>query len=262
PKAAPARLRIAPRSPFNLVPKQTPASTSRPAGAKAGTSLAGEKLAVGTNFTGATLPESGFVPPDSMGAAGPTQFLLAVNGRIRVFSKTDVVGSLNTSLDAFFAPVLPGGAGPVDPEVRYDTLSGRWFVLAIDDETVNNRVLLAVSDTATITNATVWSFFFFQQNLVSPAGDTTYFADFPSLAIDANALYVGVNVFDAGGTLVSTSAFVIRKSSVTGGGPIVVTAFRDLINAVTLVGPESPQGVDNADPAATSGYFVGADFAA
>src|SRR5262245_34190791 len=37
PKAAPARLRIAPRSPFNLVPKQTPASTSRPAGAKAGT---------------------------------------------------------------------------------------------------------------------------------------------------------------------------------------------------------------------------------
>src|SRR5437763_1103251 len=42
---------------------------------------------VGTNFLGATLFTSGYLPPDSMGAIGPSQFLLAVNGRIKTFAK-------------------------------------------------------------------------------------------------------------------------------------------------------------------------------
>src|SRR5437762_14138501 len=42
---------------------------------------------VGTSFLAARLNESGFIPPDSMGAVGPTQILAVVNGRIKVFSK-------------------------------------------------------------------------------------------------------------------------------------------------------------------------------
>ncbi len=42
---------------------------------------------LGTSFTGATLSESGFVPPDSMGAVGPTQYVVLVNGRAH--SKSD-----------------------------------------------------------------------------------------------------------------------------------------------------------------------------
>ena len=40
------------------------------------------------NFTGATLADTLAYPPDSMGAVGPTQYIVAVNGRIRSFNKT------------------------------------------------------------------------------------------------------------------------------------------------------------------------------
>jgi len=235
-----------------------------------GAALAGPKLSVGTSFTGATLAEEesgagGFVPPDSMGAVGPSQFLVAVNGKIKVFSKTGSVGSLNTSLDSFFSSVLSSGTNvrTTDPRVRYDSLSGKWFVTCIDVDAgvtnpVNNRFLIAVSDGDTITNTTVWTFFQFQQNLVSTTGDNNDFADFDTLGIDANALYMGTNIFTDTGSFVSTTAFVIRKSSVTGGGPIVVTAFRDLMDG-SFNGPYTPQGVDNTDPTATQGYFVGTD---
>src|SRR5689334_3696572 len=40
------------------------------------------------NFLGATLPETEFsFPPDTMGAAGPNQFIVALNGRFRSFNK-------------------------------------------------------------------------------------------------------------------------------------------------------------------------------
>ena len=45
---------------------------------------------VATSFLAARLGDSGFIPPDSMGAVGPTQILAVVNGRIRVFSKAGV----------------------------------------------------------------------------------------------------------------------------------------------------------------------------
>jgi len=216
------------------------------------------------SFTGATLAETNAFPPDTMGAVGPTQFLMAVNGRIRVFNKsTGAKGELDADIDSFFNSVR-GGLATTDPQVRYDRLSGRWFVLIINIATGNNRVMLAVSDGATISSATVWTFYYFQHNLVAPAGDDGCFADYPTLGIDANALYVGVNQF-CNRAFNNTTAFVIRKSSVTGEqgtGQMVVTAFRNLIDTVggTLgSGIFSPRGVDNPDPNIAEGYFIGTD---
>src|SRR5258708_29970781 len=56
-------------------------------------------FSVNQNFLGGTINESGFVPPDSQGAVGPTQFLMCVNGRIKVFDKTGVLGGLNMGSD-------------------------------------------------------------------------------------------------------------------------------------------------------------------
>src|SRR5262245_10518220 len=39
--------------------------------------------------------ESPYIPPDSMGDVGPTQVLVHVNGRIKVFDKTGALGALN-----------------------------------------------------------------------------------------------------------------------------------------------------------------------
>ncbi len=217
---------------------------------------------VGTSFLGAVVSESGFIPPDSMGAVGPTQVLVIVNGRIKVFDKAGVLGALNASTDTFFNSVR-NGSGTSDPHVRYDRLSGRWFLTMINVSTPN-RVMIAVSSGSTITNAASFTFFQFQHDLVTPTGDTGDFADYDTLGVDANALYVGVNVFNAAGTaFLGTSGFVIRKSDLL-TGILTVTAFRGLTtcNPFCTTGPYTPQGVDNDDPASTEGYFIGVDAAA
>jgi uncharacterized repeat protein (TIGR01451 family) len=232
---------------------------------------------LGTSFTGATLADTGAFPPDSMGAAGPSQFVVFVNGRIRTFNKTTGVadGVIDADPDVFFSPVMTPEAPPglnftSDPQVRYDRLSGRWFLTIIDVPSssalsigdIPNRLLLAVSDAASsaaLSGTTVWTFYFVQQNTVG-GGDSGEFLDYPSLGVDVNALYVGGNMFNAAaGTFVNFNAYVIRKSSALSGGPLVTTAFRGLVGTD---GPDTPRGVDNYDPAAAEGYIIGPSDAA
>ena len=207
------------------------------------------------NFTAATFSDVSAWPPDTMGAVGPTQFIIAINNRVRSFNKVTGVAdnAINTGTDSFFSSVITPGFVTTDPRIRYDRLSGRWFITMIDDpgpQLQPNRVMIAVSDSGTITGSTVWSFFQF-------AADASSFADYPTLGIDANALYIGVNLFSTSGSFVNTTGFVVRKSSLLSGGPLVKTAFTGLISGNS--GPFTPQGVDNYDPAATEGYFIGVD---
>ncbi|HEY6942656.1 InlB B-repeat-containing protein [Dokdonella sp.] len=222
-----------------------------------------------TSFDGATLADTGAFPPDSMGTVGPTQYVVAVNGRIRSFTKAGAAdGVLNLDTDTFFAPVMTPVGGSVvltftsDPQVRYDRFSARWFLSIIDVPCTNascttlapNRWLLAVSDAAsngTISASTVWTYFFVQT-------DPTNFCDYPSLGIDVNALYVGCNMFSSAGAFVGTNGYVVRKNSVLGAGPAVATAFPNLVLGAGA-GPYAPRGVDNFDPTANEGYFVGVD---
>jgi hypothetical protein len=222
-----------------------------------------------TTFDGATLTDTGAFPPDSMGTVGPAQYVVAVNGRIRSFTKAGVAdGVLNLDPDVFFASVMTPVSGSVvlnftsDPQVRYDRFSGRWFLSIIDVPCTNatctttaaNRWLLAVSDAAsagTISASTVWTFYFVQ------ADPGTNFCDYPSLGIDVNALYFGCNMFSSVGAFVGTNGYVVQKSSSLSGGPLVVTSFPNI--GTTTAGPYAPRGADNFDPTATEGYFVGVD---
>lgn len=211
---------------------------------------------VGTSFLGPRLSESGFIPPDSMGAVGPSQVLVIANGRIKVFDKSGVLGGLNATTDTFF-----GTSGTSDPHVRYDRLSGRWFVTMIDMATVN-RVLIAVSSASTITSASSFTFFSFQHDLVGPTtpnADTGHFADYDTLGVDKFALYVGVNMFTSSiGPFTGTTGFVINKANLL-AGTLTVTAFRQIGVNSSACGVFTPQGVHNDDPQATEGYFIGVD---
>jgi hypothetical protein len=219
---------------------------------------------VATSFLAARLAESGYIPPDSMGAVGPTQILAVVNGRIKVFSKAGALGALNATTDSFFGSVR-NGYGTSDPHIRYDRLSGRWFVSMIN-VSGPNRVLLAVSSGSTITDTSSFTFFQFQHDQVggTPNPDTGGFADYDTLGVDQSALYLGVNVFNSSGTaLLGTTGFVVRKSDLL-AGTLTVTAFRQLTSCSTSTfvcsaGPVTPQGVDNDDPGAAEGYFIGVD---
>ncbi|MBL8086471.1 MAG: hypothetical protein JNM85_00175 [Chthonomonas sp.] len=214
-------------------------------------------ITAGTSWTGSDLAASGSVPPDSMGGVSPTQVMVCTNSRIRIYSKSGVLGGLNASTNTFFNSVR-NGVGTSDPRVWFDRLSNRWFVIMI---TVSfpNRVLLAVSNSATVTATSSFTFYQFQQDLISPVGlDSGLLMDYPSLGVDANAVYTGGNMFNSGSSFFGASCFVIRKSSVLSGGPIVVSAFRQVCTA-SGAGPVAPQGVHNDDPASTFGYFIGSD---
>ena len=224
------------------------------------------------NFTGATLADTLAYPPDSMGAVGPSQFIVAVNGRIRTFDKNTGAadGIINVDTDVFFNPVMTPPAAnnfTSDPRIRYDRLSRRWFITMLDVPgragALPNRIMIAASDGPVITSLSSWTLFYFRQDQVAPAGDSGEFADYPTVGIDANALYIGVNIFGTRGqgSFDNTTVFVVRKSTllVTNNAPtnIVVTAFRGLVPNGPSGGPYTPQGVDNYDPTATEGYVIG-----
>ncbi|HEY6637204.1 MAG TPA: Ig-like domain-containing protein [Solirubrobacterales bacterium] len=217
-------------------------------------------LSEGTSFLGADSNVSGFIPPDSMGAVGPTQVLVFVNGRMKLYDKQ---GTPDPNLDvtdlAFWAPVRDNRQ-VTDPGVEYDRLSQRWIISGINVQSTDNRVMIAVSDGPTLTNQSSFDYFSFDQSDPLPPGPAR-FADYPQLAVDNNAIYVGVNEFtSSSGSFAGTSVYVIRKSSVISGmmNPIFVTGFRTLANAVGQ-GPDSPQPATTANPNVAEGYVVGPD---
>ena len=225
-------------------------------------SLAATSISQVTSFDGPAL-ESGVFPPDTQGDVGPTQFVAMLNTRVRSYDKMSGAadGGIDIASDAFWAPEMtpvgPGGCNfSSDPHIRYDRLSDRWIAVMIDvpncDGTRSNRIMIAVSDTDTIGPSTVWTFF----HIGVTAGE---FADYPTLGVDTNALYIGTNEFSTtNGSFVNSNAYVVRKSSILGAGPIVYTAFTHLI-AGNGNGPFTPQGVDDPDPAIGVGYFIGVD---
>ncbi|MFI5120388.1 MAG: hypothetical protein ACHQM4_08240 [Thermoanaerobaculia bacterium] len=244
--------------------KVSPDAESRPQGPAAGPqspqiSSGGGPLLPQTIGVNADGPGSGSVPcgtpPDTMGAVGPTQFISFVNCNLVSYNKATGAadGVLATTPDNFFNSVRNSSVVS-DSHIRYDRISQRWFLVIINTAFPNNRVLLAVSNTATITPSTVWSFFSFPSGIGT---HTSCFADYPVPGVDANAVYIGVNQF-CGASLATANyagsdIFVVQKSSVLGGGPIRVTGFASSGFAY----PWTPHGVDNSDPSATEGYLIG-----
>ncbi|MCW5938016.1 MAG: hypothetical protein KF884_09355 [Fimbriimonadaceae bacterium] len=203
----------------------------------------------GVKFDGGTSAGAGIWPPDTFGAVGPTQILVTLNNRIRVYDKAGTLGTLNVLLDTFFNSVR-GGAGTSDPRVTFDRTTNRWFVCAI---TVNspNRLLLAVSSGPTITNTASFTFYFV--NVPSA------FADYCSLGVDGKAVIIGENTFNTALTaFLGANVTVIQKSSVLSGGPIFSTRFNVVANS-SAQGPFAPRGVDNDDPNPPVSVVVGPD---
>ena len=233
------------------------------------TSAAAVPPTPGVSFLAMTLAEALAIPPDTMGSVGSDQILVHTNGRVKLFDKTGAPAPagtpLSVSANAFWASVRDD-KGVSDPHVEYDRLSERWFLTIINvprDVSNNpfgpNRVLVAVSNGPTITDGTSFTFFQFQVDGPPPGTDANRFGDYPTLGVDANAVYIGINMFNQAATLFqNTTAFVIDKADLL-ASTLTVTAFRNLIDS-NLDGPYTPQAVHNQDPGASEGYLIGVDF--
>ncbi|MEZ5293881.1 MAG: fibronectin type III domain-containing protein [Vicinamibacterales bacterium] len=191
--------------------------------------------------------------PDTMGAVGPTQYLVVLNSIVRSFDKAtgQPDGVLNVTLQGFFGSA--GIAACCDPKVRFDRLSGRWFVGSM----FRGNMLLAVSDGGVLTPGSGWRFFAIPQDQVTPPGDAGCWVDYTRMAVDEHAVYFVYSVFTANyATLCNAggwnlNAYVVRKASVLGGGPPVVTAFRG-------PGPINIP-VDQYEPGSAVGYLSAAN---
>jgi hypothetical protein len=228
-----------------------------------------------SNFTGAVLSETGSLPPDCVGDVGTTQVCVAANGRLKFYNRNTVCQTAQTTpqtttatslsapvynvdMDVFFASVADG-SDVSDPHVRFDRLTRRWFIVIINTAATSNRCLIAVSSGATVSGLASFTFFFFVFDQLTPVPPTYAggFFDYPTLGLDNNALYIGGVMFNSASVYLGASLFVVRKSSVLGTGPIVTTAFHNV--GTTTTGIFAAQGVQNDDPTATQGYFVGVD---
>lgn len=180
---------------------------------------------VGANFQTVNRSEAaGFVPPDTMGSAGQNHVAILVNGRYRSFDKLGTM-TQNLSDTTFFTNAGYNPAGGYDtfgdPRLRFDPLSGRWFAmnftLSPEANDINNRIVIAVSQNADPNSA--WKSVSFQTTINS-------FADFPTLAIDKNGIYIGTNDFPNSAGF-SVSLFTAAKSGLlwTGAGSPTLTNF-------------------------------------
>src|ERR1044072_3035541 len=88
-------------------------------------------------------PGDGALPPDTQGAAGPNHLVGAVNGVLRVQTKTGTtIGVVREMLD-FFAPVSDGFGSAFDPQLQYDPYGNRWILVA----SAFRGLVIAVSQT-------------------------------------------------------------------------------------------------------------------
>ncbi len=206
---------------------------------------------IGLNFLAAVEGEAGFRPPDSMADVGPTQILVALNGIIRTFDKKTGKRDniISSTPESFFKIKNPNYTS--DPRVRYDHLSKRWFVLMmnVNGDGATGNLVLSVSDSSNITRSTKWKIY----NIQTPSRQMP---DYPTLGIDNNALYIGTNQFSSSGEFIDCLAIIIQKKSALNGPNLVTTTYHlPAYSGNNTI--YTPQGVDNFNPNASKGYFVG-----
>ncbi|HYZ48004.1 MAG TPA: PEPxxWA-CTERM sorting domain-containing protein [Sphingomonas sp.] len=166
----------------------------------------------------------GFVPPDTMGAVGTTQVMNFANGGVGVYSKTDGAQLQKISDVQFWANAGQTGANG-DSRVLFDSNSKRWIALAFGNSV--SDIQIAVSDTSDALGG--WK----STKFTGFAGGT---ADYPTLAMDKNAIYIGTNNFGAFDPVLQTSfkgttLNVIPLADILGaGGPTAA-------NRVSFVDP-------------------------
>ncbi|MEP7253570.1 MAG: T9SS type A sorting domain-containing protein [Ginsengibacter sp.] len=216
-------------------------------------------------------------PPDPNGAVGESQVIVAANNGLKVYDKPGVTGSplvtpngysgvradgtLFISLEEFFSPVLPLTSGISDPHIRYDRLSKKWFVVAIEvnPSQENNLIFLAVSDDEKITDASSFTFYSFNSSLFpyDPAAPYGPFLDYPTLGIDNNAVVIGGNQF--GYDSLTNVGYVIDKKKLLKGKLVIYPIELGMASFIdgSVSGMYTPQGVYNDDPSARQSFFTG-----
>ena len=166
------------------------------------------------NFQG--LSATGWIPPDTVLAVGPSSVVEAVNAGFAVYTKSG--GSLQgyTTFTSFFSPVLPAGwqGSLFDPRVLYSAENSRFVLLALGQDSINQTTyfFLAVSQSTDPTGG--W--WLYRYDASSPS-DSDAWADYCGLGADSWGAYVTCNLFYWAGGFKYAKLFTIGPAVYSGG---------------------------------------------
>jgi len=138
--------------------------------------------------------QSGGIPPDPSGAAGPDHYVQAVNTTWRIYDKNGGGASLIMSLSSLW----PGSSNEGDPIVMYDRHADRWFISQFQFSP--NRILVAISETGDPTG----SYYAYSFTL-------SQFPDYPKYSIWWDGYYMTSNS--------THTAVVFERDAMIAGDP-------------------------------------------
>jgi hypothetical protein len=124
-----------------------------------------------------------FVPPDTNGAVGLTQYMEVSNGSYAVFDKYTGVRTSLVSDVAFWAAAGQTGANG-DSRILYNADAKRWIAISFGASVADIQIAVSNTDNALGT----WQ----STKFTGYAGGT---ADYPTLAMDKNSVYISTNNF-------------------------------------------------------------------
>jgi hypothetical protein len=212
-----------------------------------------------SQYDGATFARN-FIPPDTIGAVGRTQYVETTNGAYAVFDKATGARQSLVSDVAFWAAAGQAGANG-DTRVMYNAAASRWVMVAFGANTKDLQIAISDTDNALGT----WKSTKFEGYAGMGFGAT---ADYPTLALDKNAVYIGTNNFapaTSGGTnsFRGTTMNVIPLDSLFNVGGPTTANMKQIVTPYTsgsLTNADNGwavQGV-NSSSAGTTGKVVGA----
>lgn len=226
--------------------------------------LAGPLTGVTTllNFDGQSAQDNrnlfgfAFVPPDTNGAVGATQFVQMVNVTIAVYDKSSgalelgpaAIHSLWTGFGGLceFGGGTPTFADGGDPVVLYDHLAGRWLVSQLQYNTTftDNAQCVAVSTSSDATGSYNRYEFDFGSN----------FPDYPKFSVWPDAYYNSINVFPPR-SFAGAEACAFDRNAMLAGAPAAAICMQP----ASIVSSLLPSDLDGntLPPTGSPNYYVG-----
>jgi hypothetical protein len=196
-----------------------------------------------------------FVPPDTNGSVGDTQFVQMVNVTIAVYDKSSGAlqlgpAAIHTLWTGFGGICEFGGGTPTfsdggDPVVLYDHLAGRWLVTQLQYNTTFTQTAecIAVSTSSDATGSYNRYEYDFGAN----------FPDYPKFSVWPDAYYNTVNVFP-GKSFAGAQACAFDRTAMLAGAPANAVCFQQPSSIASLL----PADLDGSalPPTGSPNYLV------
>jgi hypothetical protein len=144
-------------------------------------------------------------PPDPVVATGRDHVVSLINRLISVYDKQGNLLDGPTTLRDFFG--VPSAFSTFDPLAVYDPFSDRFIVVCTSkyDANQDSRLYIAFSQTGDATGS--WNTYYIDAD----RGQAGNWADYPSIGIDRNAVYLTANMFSYSNFFRNVTLYVYDK---------------------------------------------------